>query len=88
VPFPRYAPILKALTLALFAYVATVFVVKIPWAEVLYQTFIPSVSFKAEYVVAVVAVFGTTISPYLFFWQVDVDNETTRDLLETEIAKR
>jgi NRAMP (natural resistance-associated macrophage protein)-like metal ion transporter len=69
VPFPKYAPILKALTLALFAYVVTVFVVKVPWAEVLYRTFLPSVSFNAGYVVAVVAVFGTTIRLYLFFWQ-------------------
>jgi Mn2+/Fe2+ NRAMP family transporter len=63
VPFPRYAPILKALTLALFAYLGTVFVVKVPWGEVLYGTIFPSLSFKADYVVAVVAVFGTTISP-------------------------
>ncbi len=69
VPFPRYAPILKALTLALLAYVATVFVVKVPWGEVIYRTIMPSLSLKGSYVVAVVAVFGTTISPYLFFWQ-------------------
>ncbi|HUY04651.1 MAG TPA: divalent metal cation transporter, partial [Rhodocyclaceae bacterium] len=63
VPFPRYAPILKMLTLALFAYVATVFVVKVPWGEVLVGTVMPSLSLKADYLVAVVAVFGTTISP-------------------------
>jgi NRAMP (natural resistance-associated macrophage protein)-like metal ion transporter len=74
-PLPRYAPILKVLTLALFAYVVTVFVVKVTWAEVLYRTFVPSVSFKAEYLVAVVAVFGTTISPYLFFWQASQEVE-------------
>lgn len=78
VPFPRYAPILKALTLALLAYVATVFVVKVPWSEVLYQTLMPSLSFKADYVVAVVAVFGTTISPYLFFWQASQEVEDQR----------
>jgi NRAMP (natural resistance-associated macrophage protein)-like metal ion transporter len=78
VPFPKYAPILKTLTLALFAYVVTVFVVKVPWAEVLYRTFIPSVSFNAKYVVAVVAVFGTTISPYLFFWQASQEVEEQR----------
>jgi NRAMP (natural resistance-associated macrophage protein)-like metal ion transporter len=78
VPFPRYAPILKALTLALFAYVGTVLVVKVPWGEVLYGTIIPSVSFKADYVVAVVAVFGTTISPYLFFWQASQEVEQQR----------
>jgi len=78
IPFPRYAPLLKALTLALLAYVATVFVVKVPWAEVLSQTFMPSLTFKADYVVAVVAVFGTTISPYLFFWQASQEVEDQR----------
>lgn len=78
IPFPRYAPILKALTLALLAYVATVFVVKVPWGEVLYQTLVPSFSLQAEYIVAIVAVFGTTISPYLFFWQASQEVEEQR----------
>jgi len=78
VPFPRYAPILKALTLSLLAYVATVFVVKVPWGEVFYQTIMPSLSLRADYVVAVVAVFGTTISPYLFFWQASQEVEDQR----------
>jgi NRAMP (natural resistance-associated macrophage protein)-like metal ion transporter len=77
-PFPRYAPLLKALTLALLAYVATVFVVKVPWGDVFYQTIMPSLSLKADYVVAVVAVFGTTISPYLFFWQASQEVEDQR----------
>jgi NRAMP (natural resistance-associated macrophage protein)-like metal ion transporter len=78
IPFSRYAPILKLLTLSLFAYVGTVFVVKIPWGEVLYNTIIPSISLKADYAVAVVAVFGTTISPYLFFWQASQEVEEQR----------
>jgi NRAMP (natural resistance-associated macrophage protein)-like metal ion transporter len=78
IPFSRYAPILKLLTLSLFAYVATVFVVKIPWGEVLYNTIMPSISLKADYAVAVVAVFGTTISPYLFFWQASQEVEEQR----------
>jgi len=78
IPFPRYAPLLKMLTLALLAYVATVFVVKVPWEEVFYQTIMPSLSLKADYVVAVVAVFGTTISPYLFFWQASQEVEDQR----------
>ena len=78
IPFPRYAPILKALTLALLAYVATVFVVKVPWDEVLYQTIMPSFSINTEYIVAIVAVFGTTISPYLFFWQASQEVEEQR----------
>ncbi|HKA46461.1 MAG TPA: divalent metal cation transporter [Burkholderiales bacterium] len=78
VPFPRYAPILKLLTLTLFAYVATVFVVQVPWSEVLLDTVIPSVSLQADYVVTVVAIFGTTISPYLFFWQAAQEVEEQR----------
>ena len=78
VPFPRYAPILKILTLALFAYVGTVFVVQVPWGEVLYRVVVPSVSPDVNYVVAVVAVFGTTISPYLFFWQASQEVEEQR----------
>ncbi|HEX7454530.1 MAG TPA: divalent metal cation transporter, partial [Gallionella sp.] len=78
VPFPRYSPILKVLTLALLAYVATVFVVKVPWGVVFYQTIMPTLSLKADYVVAVVAVFGTTISPYLFFWQASQEVEELR----------
>lgn len=78
IPFPRYAPILKMLTLSLFAYVATVFIVQVPWGEVLKHTVMPSISIKTEYVVAVVAVFGTTISPYLFFWQASQEVEELR----------
>ena len=78
VPFPRYSPILKVLTLALLAYVATVFIVKVPWGVVFYQTVLPTLSLKADYVVAVVAVFGTTISPYLFFWQASQEVEELR----------
>jgi len=78
IPFPQYAPILKLLTLSLFAYVATVFAVEIPWGEVLRGTIMPLASFGADYVVAVVAVFGTTISPYLFFWQASQEVEEQR----------
>ena len=78
VPFPRYAPLLKGLSLALLAYVATVFVVKVPWSEVLYRTILPSLSLKADYLVAMVGVFGTTISPYLFFWQASQEVEEQR----------
>lgn len=78
VPFPRYAPFLKALTAALFAYVGTVFVVKVPWTQVLYRTLIPEATWNVHYVVAIVAVFGTTISPYLFFWQASQEVEEQR----------
>ncbi len=75
IPYKRYVRILKWLTLALLAYVATVFVVKVPWAEVLGKTFVPHLSWKQEYITTVVGVFGTTISPYLFFWQASQEVE-------------
>ncbi len=78
VPFPRYAPILKWLTLSLFAYVATVFVVQVPWGDALRGALLPQLSFKSEYISTVVAVFGTTISPYLFFWQASQEVEEQR----------
>ncbi len=69
VPYKNYASILKWLTFSLFAYVGTVFVVQIDWGRAFSGTFIPSISFTREYMGALVAVLGTTISPYLFFWQ-------------------
>jgi NRAMP (natural resistance-associated macrophage protein)-like metal ion transporter len=78
IPFPRYAPILKWLTLTLFAYVATIFVVHVPWEEVFKRTFLPPVELHADYLMTLVAVFGTTISPYLFFWQASQEVEEQR----------
>jgi NRAMP (natural resistance-associated macrophage protein)-like metal ion transporter len=88
IPFPRYAPILKALTLSLFAYVATVFIVDLPWSEVLLDSITPSLSLRPDYVVVVVAVFGTTISPYLFFWQASQEVEEQRASPGEEPLKR
>jgi NRAMP (natural resistance-associated macrophage protein)-like metal ion transporter len=75
IPYVRYVRILKWLTFALLAYVATVFVVRIPLREVLAGTFIPRFSLNAESITMIVAVFGTTISPYLFFWQASQEVE-------------
>jgi NRAMP (natural resistance-associated macrophage protein)-like metal ion transporter len=88
IPFPRYAPILKMLTLSLFAYVATVFVVHVPWGDVFQHTIMPSVSFDTDYIIAVVAVLGTTISPYLFFWQTSQEVEEQRAAKGEEPLKK
>jgi NRAMP (natural resistance-associated macrophage protein)-like metal ion transporter len=69
IPYKNYSQILKWLTFSLFAYVGTIFVVQINWAEVARGTLIPTISFKGEYLAALIAVLGTTISPYLLFWQ-------------------
>ena len=78
IPFPKYAPILKWLTLALFAYVGTVLVVHVPLEEALSGALLPAISLDASYVATLVAVFGTTISPYLFFWQASQEVEEQR----------
>jgi NRAMP (natural resistance-associated macrophage protein)-like metal ion transporter len=75
VPYRRYSPVLKFLTLALFAYVATAFTVKIPWGTALLATIWPKVHINADYFLMVVAMLGTTISPYLFFWQASQEVE-------------
>jgi Mn2+/Fe2+ NRAMP family transporter len=74
-PYRRYSPVLKFLTLALFAYVATAFTVKIPWSTALLAAVWPKANVSADYLMMVVAVLGTTISPYLFFWQASQEVE-------------
>jgi NRAMP (natural resistance-associated macrophage protein)-like metal ion transporter len=75
VPYTRYVPWLKWLTLALLAYVGVIFTVHIPWAQVLAATIWPHITWDAQYITTMVAVFGTTISPYLFFWQASQEVE-------------
>jgi NRAMP (natural resistance-associated macrophage protein)-like metal ion transporter len=73
--YARYAAVLRWLTLALFSYVAVVFAVHVPWSEALYDTFVPNLALDREHAMALVAVLGTTISPYLFFWQASQEVE-------------
>jgi Mn2+/Fe2+ NRAMP family transporter len=73
VPYERYAQVLKWSTLVLFVYVGTGLIVHVPWKPVLIGTLIPSLSFSNSYLTALTAVFGTTISPYLFFWQASLE---------------
>jgi NRAMP (natural resistance-associated macrophage protein)-like metal ion transporter len=75
VPYRRYAPVLKFLTLTLFAYVVTAFTVNIPWSTALLAAIWPKPTINANYFLMVVAVLGTTISPYLFFWQASQEVE-------------
>jgi len=77
VPFPRYAPLLKVLTLALFSYLGTMLVVHTPF-EALVETLVPQLTRDKDYVSMLVAVLGTTISPYLFFWQASQEVEEQR----------
>ncbi|MDR3390835.1 MAG: divalent metal cation transporter [Sulfuriferula sp.] len=75
IPYRRYVRLLKWLTLSLLAYVATVFVVDIAWSQALASIVKPDFSWKQRYITTVVAVLGTTISPYLFFWQASQEVE-------------
>jgi NRAMP (natural resistance-associated macrophage protein)-like metal ion transporter len=73
--YQRYVRYLKWLTLALLAYVIMVLTVNIPWREVIAHAVVPHFALTTEYLTVVVAVFGTTISPYLFFWQASQEVE-------------
>ncbi len=78
VPYRRLAPILKWLTLTLFVYVAAAFTVQIPWAAVLHDLVVPKIVPGSAFWMTIVAIFGTTISPYLFFWQASQEVEEMR----------
>ncbi|MEN5276478.1 divalent metal cation transporter [Brucella sp. TWI432] len=69
VSYRHYASVLKWLTLSLFTYAAVVMTVNVPWTTALQGVLIPRFVFDKEHAMALVAIFGTTISPYLFFWQ-------------------
>ena len=77
-PYRRYVHFLKWLTLGLLAYVATVFTISIQWGEVFARTVAPHFTWNNDSVTLIVAIFGTTISPYLFFWQASHEVEEMR----------
>jgi Mn2+/Fe2+ NRAMP family transporter len=67
--YERYVSVLKWLTLVLFAYVIALFVMKVPWGDALVGLFVPEVEWNGAFLTTLVAILGTTISPYLFVWQ-------------------
>ncbi len=87
VPYSRYASVLKWLTISLFAYVAIVLVVHVPWGDALRGTFIPKISLQSDYITTIIAILGTTISPYLFFWQASQEVEEIKTTPEAEPLK-
>ena len=88
--YDRYARILKWTTLSLFAYVGVVFVADVPLAEAARGVLIPGFTFDREHAMALVAIFGTTISPYLFFWQAgqEVEEQHRRHIKPLHISPR
>lgn len=77
--YKTYVRILKWLAMALFAYVVTALLVHVPWSQALRATVMPSVQWSPAFIYILVGILGTTISPYLFFWQ-------TSEVVEEEIA--
>jgi NRAMP (natural resistance-associated macrophage protein)-like metal ion transporter len=80
VSYRTYVRILKWLAMALFAYLITAFLITVPWTQALEATVIPHLQFNKTLLFVIVAIFGTTISPYLFFWQ-------TSNVVEDEVAE-
>jgi Mn2+/Fe2+ NRAMP family transporter len=73
-----YVRILKWTSVVLFAYILTALIIHVPWSEVAWDTFVTNFSLNTDYVVAIVAVLGTTITPYCFFWQSSQEAEDER----------
>ena len=84
VRYSRYVSVLKWLTLSLFAYVGVALMVHLPWGAVAFHLVAPRISLAPGYLTVVVAILGTTISPYLFFWQAE---EEVEEVKEREDAK-
>ena len=76
--YENYVRILKWTAVSLFAYVATALAVDVPWGKVVYNTLVPGLIWSTDYLVAIVAVLGTTITPYCFFWQSSEEAEDER----------
>jgi len=82
------ARVLKWLTLVLFAYVITAFLAQPDWMKVLHATFVPHLEWTSSYMAVLVGILGTTISPYLFFWQAAEEVEEERELGRATVQQR
>jgi NRAMP (natural resistance-associated macrophage protein)-like metal ion transporter len=86
--YPILVKIFKWLTLTLFAYIAAAFLARPHWGEVLKATFVPTLRFDHQYLMTLVAIFGTTITPYLFFWQASQEVEEELRMGRETLAER
>jgi len=86
-PYKFIASNLKWLTFALFAYIASALIVKQDWTQIIFRSFVPEFTTNKNYISILVAILGTTISPYLFFWQTSEEVEERKEL-EQEKHKR
>lgn len=87
-PYVRYARYLKWLALVLFAYVFSVLMAHLDWGDVVRHAVVPSITFSKDQILLVCAILGTTISPYLFFWQTSQEVEEQILLGKTTVAQR
>ncbi|MCU7490415.1 MAG: divalent metal cation transporter [Ignavibacteria bacterium] len=87
IPYTKYVKILKWLSLALFSYMFTAFIVDVDWKMALTATVVPELRWDTKFLGAVVAVLGATISPYLFFWQASQETEEVNTTPEEEPLK-
>jgi Mn2+/Fe2+ NRAMP family transporter len=78
VRYSRYVMVLKWLTLSLFTYVAALFAVEVPWPKAIYGVLVPHINWSSGFLTTIVAILGTTISPYLFFWQAAQEAEDVK----------
>lgn len=88
IPYSSYSKYLKWLTLSLFSYVGVILFVRVDCRAVVHATLIPDLHFSKEYLIALVAILGTTISPYLFFWQASQEVEEVRKNRGEKALKR
>ena len=88
VSYSRYVAVLKWLTLSLFAYVAVALIVDVPWRLVGHSLIVPRIGWSAAYLTSVVALLGTTISPYLFFWQAEEEVEEVKERPDAKPLER
>jgi NRAMP (natural resistance-associated macrophage protein)-like metal ion transporter len=82
--YTRYVAVLKWLTLSLLTYVAALLMVHVRWGDAAYHFFVPHIAWDKDQITTIVAVFGTTISPYLFFWQAAQESEDLRERPERD----
>jgi len=79
IPYHRYARILRWLCASLLSYLVVLFIVNVTWSDVASKLFVPHLAFERPQIAALIAIFGTTISPYLFFWQTAEEVEELKD---------
>ncbi|CAB4649771.1 unannotated protein [freshwater metagenome] len=90
IPYQKYVQVLKWLSFSVISYIAVLFFIDADWIEVAKNTLLPQMSFTREHIGAIIAIFGTTISPYLFFWQTseEVEERGNGDALEVGFPDR